>query len=189
MVYYSLVVPFLQQSNAEPTSSPLLPTRSPAPTGKSQVLPTFAGPWHTIIPCGQPRAAHPYPGWLSLSIPTPSSQGPLSARVEHRFWWEGSTREPPWNMGHLDPIMPCNKVPPVARFMSHPLCSCWESCLPVLRVSSEGGDVSSDFYVNMTLPSLRTCGKLSFEGPGSLYEPTLLSPDALSVLPKLSLSL
>lgn len=85
-------------------------------------------PWLTpSYSVDSPGRPHACCRWLSLSIPTPSSRRPLSALVEYRFWWEGSSRQPLRDMWHLDPIMPCSKLPPVARIKSHPLCSLWKS--------------------------------------------------------------
>lgn len=50
----------------------------------------------------------------SLWMPESFSTGLLSSWAEKRCWWKGPCRQPLWDRQHLDPIMPRNKVPPVA---------------------------------------------------------------------------
>lgn len=93
MVYYSLVVSFLQQRNTEPIAPSLLSTDHLPLLGKAKSLPLLQGQdsHHPSlgIAQGSPSLVQEARTRLSdrLSVPTPSFQEPFPPQVEHRFWW------------------------------------------------------------------------------------------------------
>lgn len=111
--------------NSPPDHLPLLGKGSPSDSCRTMT--------QTILLWRHPKAALSQACMTVSMDPNPFSSGPFSALVEGRFWWEVSCRQPPWDVWHLDPIIPCNKVPPAARDqVTAPVFVVEVICLPTL---------------------------------------------------------
>lgn len=152
-----------------------------------------------IQPCFRKHVFHLY-GLLAPGCFLPpvkkcwtDSNVPSSHQITCPYWEKPHPphlyRARTWDMRRVGPIPPPNnKMPPVARTKSQPLCS-WELCVPMLQ--SLKGRGFKLFYIKMTLLPLRKCGKsLSGEGFVSLNVPALLSPCTVchALVPHLSLA-